>query len=1022
MNEQRVNFPLLLLVLALIGGAAALGLMRLDIETDVLKSLPTDERVITDALAIFEHHPVHDQVAVDLAIDRDDADILMHCAALAEERMQASGLFAAIGMGETGAMLPALTTHIVENLALLFTGEELERTVLPRLSEDAVRTRLQQTVEGMRGLEGIGQAGLVAADPLGLRETVLARMLPLAPTPGATLVQGRPLSRDGRHLLITARPRATGSDTATARQLAELFTAISSELAAEYAAAGIGVTVTPVGAYRAALDNEEIIRHDVQLALGMTTAGLALLLLFAFPRPLLGLLTLVPALAGTAMALLVYSLFHSSISILVLGFSGALISIMDDHSITYLLFLDQPQAVRGKHAAREVQAIGGTMALLTTVGAFIVLSFSGFPVFAELGQFTALGFLFAYLFIHFVFPKIFPLMPSAGNRIPPLRPLAEALFSTGKVGAAAAVLLAAVLLFFAKPEFRISLSDMNTVSDATLAADELFTGVWGKIGDRVYLMHTAGSPTELQRHNDRLLARLETDIEQQRLQSTFSPSMIFPGEERGRQNHAAWRRFWTPEKIEQLGRTLIREGRDLGFTAEAFAPFMARLVDSAPPTTVLPPPRYHSLLGITAKESGPLIQFITILPGGTYDPNRFFQDYGRDGKIFDAAHFSTRLGRVLFSTFAVMLLIIAVMVTLLLFLQFLDWRLTLITLTPLVFAFICTLGTLNLIGHPLDIPGLMLTVVIFGMGVDYAIYTVCGCQWYGTINHPSHVLLRSALLVAAASTMIGFGVLCFASHSTLRSVGITSLCGIGYALIGTFLLLPPLLKAHFRDDAAAMPTGPIAARVLHRYRLLKAYYRMFARFKLRYDPLFQDLARMLGPEPKIGRILDIGCGYGLPACWCLEALPGSMVTGIDPDAERVKVAGMAVRERGTILLGAAPDLPMVIGSFDLILLLDILHYLDEEQLTATLVRCRRLLDPGGRLVIRFVIPPPLRKSPAWHFEDWRCRWTGLVPHYRHPEQLRDRMAEHGFVNVRLSPTADSELFWIVGYASEKEDQ
>jgi len=111
---------------------------------------------------------------------------------------------------------------------------------------------------------------------------------------------------------------------------------------------------------------------------------------------------------------------------------------------------------------------------------------------------------------------------------------------------------------------------------------------------------------------------------------------------------------------------------------------------------------------------------------------------------------------------------------------------------------------------------------------------------------------------------------------------------------------------------------------------------------------------------------------------------------------------------------------MVIGSFDLILLLDILHYLDEEQLTATLVRCRRLLDPGGRLVIRFVIPPPLRKSPAWHFEDWRCRWTGLVPHYRHPEQLRDRMAEHGFVNVRLSPTADSELFWIVGYASEKK--
>ena len=1018
MNDQRINFPLLLLVLALIGGAAAIGLMRLDIETDVLKSLPTDERVIVDALAIFEHHPVHDQVAVDLAVDREATDILTECAALTEKRMQASGLFAAIGMGETGVLLPPLTSHIVDTLPLLFTGEELERTVLPRLSADAVRTRLRTIVEGMQGLEGIGQASFLATDPLGFREPVLARMIPLSPAPGATFHQGRLLSPDGRHLLITARPRATGSDTATARQLAELFTGISKELAARYAPAGIGVTVTPVGAYRAALDNEDIIRHDVQLALGMTTVGLALLLLFAFPRPLLGLLTLVPALAGTAMALLVYSLFHSSISILVLGFSGALISIMDDHSITYLLFLDQPAAVRGKHAAREVQAIGGTMALLTTVGAFIVLSFSGFPVFAELGQFTALGFLFAYIFIHFVFPKIIPIMPSAGNRIPPLRSLAESLFSTGKVGAMAAVVLAAVLLFFAKPEFRISLSDMNTVSDATLAADRLFTDVWGKIGSRVYLMHSAGSPAELQRHNDRLLARLETDIQRQRLQATFSPSMIFPGAERGRQNFAAWRRFWTPERIGQLSRTLIGEGRDLGFTAAAFAPFMARLADVTPPAAALPPPRYNPLLGITADESGQSIQFITVTPGSNYDPSRFFQDYGRDGKIFDADHFSNRLGSVLFSTFASMLMIIAAMVILLLFLQFLDWRLTLITLTPLVFAFICTLGTLNLIGHPLDIPGLMLAVVIFGMGVDYAIYTVCGCQWYGTINHPSHVLLRSALLVAAASTMIGFGVLCFASHSTLRSVGITSLCGIGYALIGTFLLLPPLLEAHFRHDAADMPSGPIAARVLHRYRLLKAYYRMFARFKLRFDPLFQDLARMLGRDPKIGRILDIGCGYGLPACWCLEALPGSMVTGVDPDPERVKVAGMAVRERGTILLGAAPDLPAVTGSFDLILLLDMLHYLDDEQFTATLVRCRRLLNPGGGLVIRFVIPPPCKKSLAWHFEDRRSRWTGLVPHYRHPDQLRARMAENGFVNVRLSPTTDSELFWIVGYASK----
>ena len=272
--------------------------------------------------------------------------------------------------------------------------------------------------------------------------------------------------------------------------------------------------------------------------------------------------------------------------------------------------------------------------------------------------------------------------------------------------------------------------------------------------------------------------------------------------------------------MDQVKKELIREGTALGFKNDAFDTFFALLDPSRSIPSSPLASRYNNLLGITAKKTGELVQFVTVTPGKNYDASLFFKDYGQDNRIFDANYFSARLGDILFSTFSSLLIIIAAMVTLLLFLQFLNWQLTLITLTPLVFAYICTLGTLNLIGHPLDIPGLMLSVVILGMGVDYAIYTVCGCQWYGTINHPSHVLVRSAILMAAASTIIGFGVLCFAKHSTLRSVGITSLCGIGYSLLGTFLLLPPLLQGLFpagrgkqhpdRHPAAAHP-APLPA-------------------------------------------------------------------------------------------------------------------------------------------------------------------------------------------------------------------
>ena len=68
MNRYRINVPLLLLVVAAVSCLAALGFTRLRIDTDIVRSLPAKEQVITDALNIFHNHPIHDQVAVDIRL------------------------------------------------------------------------------------------------------------------------------------------------------------------------------------------------------------------------------------------------------------------------------------------------------------------------------------------------------------------------------------------------------------------------------------------------------------------------------------------------------------------------------------------------------------------------------------------------------------------------------------------------------------------------------------------------------------------------------------------------------------------------------------------------------------------------------------------------------------------------------------------------------------------------------------------------------------------------------------------
>ena len=112
------NYRLLVGVALLIAVLAALGLLRLDIDTDVVRSLPSSDKVIADAVDVFEHHPLQDQIAVDIMIDDEDPDTLVDIGTYLEKKMVDSGLFAQVGTDALGALIPQLARHVALNLPL----------------------------------------------------------------------------------------------------------------------------------------------------------------------------------------------------------------------------------------------------------------------------------------------------------------------------------------------------------------------------------------------------------------------------------------------------------------------------------------------------------------------------------------------------------------------------------------------------------------------------------------------------------------------------------------------------------------------------------------------------------------------------------------------------------------------------------------------------------------------------------------------------------------------------------------
>jgi len=278
-------------------------------------------------------------------------------------------------------------------------------------------------------------------------------------------------------------------------------------------------------------------------------------------------------------------------------------------------------------------------------------------------------------------------------------------------------------------------------------------------------------------------------------------------------------------------------------------------------------------------------------------------------------------------------------------------------------------------------------VIIPGIGVSGTVFLIRGCQRGGRCVDPRVTAAGTAVFMATGPMLVGAAGLLTSRNGLLISAGWLALLGIGACLAGTLLILPPILKRRFEGDTDSH------RGVERRYRNLEPWPRMVARFQLRLDSLCDELADLAPEEKSVANILDVGCGYGVPACWMAERHPQAVIHGIDPRRERVRVAALALGDRGRIDTGSAPDLPSMDVLLDLATLLDMSHYLQDWELEKTLERIHERLLPGGRLIMRSVLPKAGHHR-IWHLE--RLKTKGPHTCYRDAKALDGMLDQCGF--------------------------
>lgn len=683
--------------------------------------------------------------------------------------------------------------HIISNLPVYLTEQDYV-WLDSLLKDENMGATVKRNYKTLLTPASSMMKKFIAKDISGISGRVFKRLENLQLESSFIVKDEHLFTKDEKNLLVFVIPDLSANETSSnaifLEELDVLFDALQRAEGGKFSARYYGALPIAVG-------NSKQVKSDLIITMSIAILLIIVVLFTVLKKPSVFLVIFLPSIFGGIVSLAFIQWFSGSISVISLGMGAALIGITADYAIHYFTHFKRVQ-----DPVKVVRDLVMPIVLssLTTAAAFLCLLYVSSRSLHGIGIFASISVLAAALFALLVLPHLVRKKVTASDENE------NVIVEKTKPIIALDRKWLAVLIIFAGAgpmwylasgvDFEDDMSKYNFMDENILDSRGIMQGHNDTTTRNMFLIHAGNTLDEAIYGREQSNSFLDSLQIAGAIEKYTDPGVVLVSLKEQNKRIALWNSYWSEkrkaEKIHSLDSLLDVYGIS-NKLLENFSALIQKKYSVIPMDSLI---EKNALVGNYYIDTDTTKALFTILKTKKTEAERVEKSVVSSPSVFlfEKDIVMKNLLLVVRSDYSLLLRYSLIVVFIILLLVYGRIELTLIMYIPLVVGWIWTLGLMGLFGLKYTVFNIIVTTFIFGLGIDYCVFIMQGLVQrykFGVDNLRSYQI---SILLSAATTIIGFGVMAFAKHPALNSMAYAAIIGIVSVVISAFTLQPLLFR------------------------------------------------------------------------------------------------------------------------------------------------------------------------------------------------------------------------------------